>query len=481
MPRDQFAFLDCLARSLENGLRGLACAATLMPVLGGHLAGVSGARVLARARGVEPSVALLVAGLALAFYLQGAFFPKAQVLVAVPLVVGALLAPRLPVVTRRDLPVVLAAAGLAGWAVADGAVTGHLLAGFRYFLLIAGVLVLAGVSRQLPGAARGTLVNGLLVLCCAVAALGWFGVVAHYAPWGFQSDGMWRASSTLTYPNATAAVLAMAALVCLALRTRDPAARWLGCVATILVAGLVATLSRAGLGGLGIGLVLLGFGIGWRPLLRATVGPLLGALVATAGLLPSITGHSATPVTIVVAGVAAAIGLVIGARVGATRIVLGIFVVGLAAALVPLTGRLASRFTFDSPDRWGSFQAAWELFTHHPVAGVGPGIDQFVLGRATGGTSVYRFVHNEYLQVLAELGLVGGILLVAFLVLVARRLWRDRVDALVVGAIAALAALALHAGFDFVWHIPAVPLLAAAFVGVAMPHTDSTTTETKGK
>jgi len=39
--------------------------------------------------------------------------------------------------------------------------------------------------------------------------------------------------------------------------------------------------------------------------------------------------------------------------------------------------------------------------------------DQFVLARATGGTSVYRFVHNEYLQVLAELGLVGGILLEA--------------------------------------------------------------------
>ena len=184
-----------------------------------------------------------------------------------------------------------------------------------------------------------------------------------------------------------------------------------------------------------------------------------------------------------VAVVAAAIGLVIGGRVGATRIVLVIFVAGLAAALVPLTGRLASRFTFDSPDRWGSFQAAWELFTHRPVVGVGPGIDQLVLARAAGGTSVYRFVHNEYLQVLAELGLVGGILLVAFLALVARRLWRDRVDAgvLGVGGLAALAALALHAGFDFVWHIPAVPLLAAAFVGVAMPHTDSSNNETKGK
>jgi O-antigen ligase len=187
-------------------------------------------------------------------------------------------------------------------------------------------------------------------------------------------------------------------------------------------------------------------------------------------------------VTVVVAGLAAVAGLVIGSRVGATRIVLVIFVAGLAAALVPLSGRLASRFTFDSPDRWGSFRAAWEVFLRHPVTGVGPGIDQFVLARTT-GTTVFRFVHNEYLQVLAELGVVGAILLIAFLALVMRRLWRDRVDAgaLGVGGLAALTALALQAGFDFLWHIPAVPLLAAAFVGVAMPRTGSTTTETKGK
>jgi O-antigen ligase len=117
------------------------------------------------------------------------------------------------------------------------------------------------------------------------------------------------------------------------------------------------------------------------------------------------------------------------------------------------------------------------------VTGVGPGIDQLVLARTAGGATVFRFAHNEYLQVLAELGVLGGVLLVAFLALVMHRLWRDRVDAgaLGVGGLAALTALALHAGFDFVWHIPAVPLLAAAFVGLAMPRTSSTTTETKGK
>jgi len=108
------------------------------------------ARAIARAQRIEPGVALLVVGLALAVYLQGAFYPKAQVLVAVPLLVGALLVPRRLTFTRQDTPVLLVAAGLAGWAVVDGVLTGHLIAGLHYLLIVAGVLGLAGVCKQLP-------------------------------------------------------------------------------------------------------------------------------------------------------------------------------------------------------------------------------------------------------------------------------------------------------------------------------------------
>jgi hypothetical protein len=445
------------------------------------VAGTDGARVLLRARRIEPSVALLVAGIALACYLQGAFYPRAQLLVAVPMVVAALLAPRWLALNRQDLPVVLVAAALACWAMVDGVLTGHLTGGSHYLLLIAGVLGVAGVCRGLPGPARLSVVHGLIAVCCAVAVLGWLGVVAFRATWGFRGDGMWRASSTLTYPNATAVALAMAALVCLALRGKAQTSRWLGCAATILVVGMAATLSRAGLGGLVVGLCLLCVGIGWRPLWLGALGPLLGALVAMAGLLPSTLAHTPTVFTVALATVAAAIGLAIGGYVRANRVVLVFFVAGLAAAPVGAAGFLAARFTLDSPDRWGSFQAAWMLFLRHPLTGLGPGIDQFVLGRATGSVSVYRFVHNEYLQILAELGVLGGILVVALVILVIRRLWRDRqdTDALGIGGLAAVVALSLDAGFDFVWHIPAIPLLGAAFVGVAIRHPDSENVEQK--
>jgi O-antigen ligase len=87
------------------------------------------------------------------------------------------------------------------------------------------------------------------------------------------------------------------------------------------------------------------------------------------------------------------------------------------------------------------------------------------------GSSVYRYAHNEYLQVLAELGAIGGLLLAVFLVVIIRRLYHARSGnaAVAAGALAATTALAVHAGFDFVLHIPAIPLLAAALIGSASP------------
>ncbi|GAB1509044.1 O-antigen ligase family protein [Actinophytocola sp. KF-1] len=418
------------------------------------------AGIVRRAQGIEPGTAVLVAGLGLALYLQGAFTPVAQALVAVTVAVAAVLASGQATITRRDVPVVAAAGALALWALLAGVLTGHVLSGARYALLIAGVLAVAHTCRRL---AHPSLTACLLAICCAVAAVGWFGVVVHHPTWSFLSPGMWRASSTLTYPNATAAVLAMAALVCFSVRARDAGPRWPGYVGTALVTGMAATLSRAGIGAFVLGLAVLAFSLGPRPLWRAAAAPVCGALVATAGLVPSIVPATPSFGTVAVACVAAAAGLAVGGRAAGrwTSIALGAAVVVAAGAGV---WRLGSRFSLDSPDRWGAVEAAWQVFTSHPVTGAGPGLARLVLAREQGGTAVYLFAHNEYVQLLAELGLVGGLLLAAFLVLVLRRLWGDPRAA---GALAAVAALALHAGFDFVWHVPAVPLLAAAFAGVA--------------
>lgn len=430
------------------------------------------ARAVRRFLAVDSGVAVVVFGLALALYLQGAYYGVAQLVVGAVLVAGVLLLPDPPVFGRADVPVALAAAGLASWAVVDGVVKDQAAAGVRAASLIAGALVLSSACRRLRGGARTDLVRGFLLVCLLVAALGWAGVVVHHPTWGFESPGLWRASSTLTYPNATAALLAVAALVCLAVREHGD--RWLGVAAAGLVTGLAATMSRAGLLAFGVGAVVLVVGLGWRPVARAGLAPLLGAAVATAGLVPSTIAASPTAATIGLAAAAALAGLGVGGLlVRPRRLAPFAGVVVLAAVVVAARTAVSSRFTLDSPDRWASVRAGWRLFTDHPLTGVGPGLSRLVES-THGGVGVYRYVHNEYLQVLAELGAVGGALLVIFLVIVVRRVRRPRPGdrAVGVGVLAAVTAFLVHAGFDFVWHVPAVVLCVAALVGLASPAVD---------
>jgi len=79
--------------------------------------------------------------------------------------------------------------------------------------------------------------------------------------------------------------------------------------------------------------------------------------------------------------------------------------------------------------------------------------------------------------VLVEDGVVGGALLLAVMAgcVVAARSGRRAVAAaraqpraVRAGGAAALAAFAVHSALDFLWHIPVLPLVAAAVLGVAL-------------
>jgi O-antigen ligase len=109
----------------------------------------------------------------------------------------------------------------------------------------------------------------------------------------------------------------------------------------------------------------------------------------------------------------------------------------------------------------------------HPLTGAGPGQADLRWRGADGGTRFFGYAHNEYAQVAAELGLVGLGLLAVLLVGFARLLWSARAagpaGALWAGVVAAAAAFAVHSGFDFVWHLPAVVLTVLLLVGVILP------------
>jgi O-antigen ligase len=298
-----------------------------------------------------------------------------------------------------------------------------------------------------------------------------------------QRDGLWRAASTLTYANATAAVLVPLTLTALALLFRKSRSLPLGLVLTVLCTGLAVTLSRAGALALLVGLAVLV--LMWI-VLRALLPPLAGAAVAFVGLLPSLPVTSQPRPGLAVAGFLAGIGVTTVLLRDATRrwaiaaLATFLVVVLLVGHAVGATASFREaglrvwdkRANVASPTRSEASAAALRVVAEHPVAGVAPGGAVLRWSDSEGRLQVQQYVHNEYLQVLTELGAIGVALLAVLLAGVARLLWRNRplgpAPALWAGAVAACVATAVHAGFDFVWHVPAVPLTVAVLVGLAV-------------
>jgi O-antigen ligase len=118
------------------------------------------------------------------------------------------------------------------------------------------------------------------------------------------------------------------------------------------------------------------------------------------------------------------------------------------------------------------------------VSGVGPGRAIFIWTAADHQVVYDRYAHDEYLQIAAEdgvVGLVGLALLGAGVAVTARRGWRSSsrplagvepdadLKALRAGVMAGLVCFALHSGFDFLWHLPVLPMIAAVAVGLVAP------------
>ena len=73
-----------------------------------------------------------------------------------------------------------------------------------------------------------------------------------------------------------------------------------------------------------------------------------------------------------------------------------------------------------------------------------------------------EYTHDEFLQTAAETGLVGAGLAAAVFACLGAAAFRRRHTAGGPFAAAILAAFAAHSTFDFLWHIPVLPLVVAA-------------------
>ncbi|MFD0202060.1 MULTISPECIES: O-antigen ligase family protein [Saccharothrix] len=409
------------------------------------------------------AVLLLLAAIAAAVVAQGGYYLPGRLLAGV-LVAAALVSALRRPVGFGFLPV--ACAGLAAWAVLRAVLDGTVAKSLPTVAAVGCLAATAFVAARADVRQRELCASVLVGVGVLVALTGWVAVVWRIPSWSVVADGLTRAASTLTYPNAAAALLAALAVLALALnRDSLPHA---GAVYALLV-GLGATLSRAGLLALAVGLVALAVFNGVRRTLRNAGPPVVGALIASAALAPSFpTAEPAQPV-LAVAGlvVGLAVTLVLN-RVKPVFRLVAFAVTVLAPLLVLDLGKLLEgRISTSSPDRAGATGAALDIVAAHPWTGVGPGNGWFTFTQPDLGSRVMRYVHNEYLQVLVELGAIGLGLTLVVLVSVAVTVWRGRAGSVWAGAAAALVVLLVHSGFDFLWHLPVIVVTAGLLVGLA--------------
>jgi O-antigen ligase len=162
----------------------------------------------------------------------------------------------------------------------------------------------------------------------------------------------------------------------------------------------------------------------------------------------------------------------------------------LAAALVSWLGigRALDRFAsyknleIGEARRVEMLHGSWHMFLDHPIDGTGLGTLQEVypLYQTMDDGSIVNHTHNDYVEALAETGVLGGLCGLAFLVLLAWTGWKTLGSvreisnlAYHAGALVACFGLLVHALVEFNFHIPSNLLIfllqAALATSLATP------------
>jgi putative inorganic carbon (HCO3(-)) transporter len=264
-------------------------------------------------------------------------------------------------------------------------------------LLLAVLIVVDLVSG--PRLARWV-IGAMLVAGAAEAAYGAVQFVTDAGPGAFQLSGALRAFGHFDQPNPFAGYLTtiLPLAICMALCPTNPIRfRWLSLGASgLLTIGIGLSQSRGAWLGAAVATVCLL--LAWsaftrRLLIPGVLGAILALALAVSGLLPAA----------------------ILDRLGQTVEYFGVFDV----RTVEVTSD-----NWAVVERMAHWQAGWYMFVDHPWLGVGAGNygqaypDYFV------GTwrEALGHAHNYYLNILAELGVVGGGLLLLLLGLAFRQL-----------------------------------------------------------
>jgi hypothetical protein len=426
------------------------------------------------------------------------------VVALVLLAVVAVLAPW-PLV-ERGWPLLAAGAlaGLAGWVALSttwsGAVGDAVNDADRVAFYAAAVALAVVVMRspEVRACAPDALLWGIVVVALYALAGRLLPDLVDVKRSSFAGD---RLDQPLTYWNAMGIFTGFGALLASAVAAnerRPPAYRAIACGTAVPCAlACYLTFSRASWAAVGAGVLVL---VLLRPRVASMVATGLWVLAvavlavvlrAYPAVLHLDRGHAAQAsdgwrvalaagVLAVVAGFAFArlvrvrgevrLPRWISARAGALAAAVVVLVLAAGLTVSFLTEQSehistgADRVTSLKTYRGDYWRVALSSFADHPLRGVGSAGFQieWIRERHTG---VFAFdAHSLYIETLAELGLVGALLLGGLVVAVVggvRRRWHAvSDDPLLAAGAAVLGAFAVHAGLDWDWEMPSVTLVA---------------------
>jgi O-antigen ligase len=161
----------------------------------------------------------------------------------------------------------------------------------------------------------------------------------------------------------------------------------------------------------------------------------------------------------------------------AMGIVIVLFVGALAVGGADAFGRLLGTVNAADPTTGRShfWSVTLDVIRAHPIIGSGLGSLGVIYTRYDSRNGLYRLeqAHNDYLQILSDGGIVGGVLGLSFLVILfrrgfARRNTEDKFRrGIATGALAGCFAVLVHSAFDFTLHTTANALLFLILAAMA--------------
>ena len=343
--------------------------------------------------------------------------------------------------------------------------------------------------------------GALLVTCYALAARVFPGLVHESA----SQSAAGRLEQPLTYWNASGILAAIGLVLLLRVAADSSRAGWLrgaslGAVVPLGV-GVYLTFSRGALVGVAVGVILLIVFSRERGQLRTIAVGIGGAVLASvvAALLPAARTLQGSLAAREQEGLILLVGilLLIAATIFVGRLWIDraseaplsssrALAAGLAAVVVlgfiaaaagngssegqPRFGADTRRLASFESNRYAYWKVAGGMFVAAPVAGDGSGSFRVVWRRERTILDPALDAHSLYIETAAELGLMGLLALALFIGGVGwagRNVLRaHRAES--AGALAALGALAVHAGLDWDWEMPAVALIGLLLAGAVV-------------